>query len=47
MAQTINANLRMTWDASIVAVHSAREAIANRQGARADLVRPRRVERHA
>jgi hypothetical protein len=27
MAQTINENLRMTWDASIVAVHSAREAI--------------------
>jgi hypothetical protein len=28
MAQTINENLRMTWDALIVAVHSAREAIA-------------------
>ena len=28
MAQTNNANLRMTWDATIVAVHSAREAIA-------------------
>ena len=27
MAQTTNENLRMTWDATIVAVHSAREAI--------------------
>jgi hypothetical protein len=28
MAQTINENLRMTWDARIVPVHSTREAIA-------------------
>jgi len=28
MAQKIHENLRMTWDAAIVAVHSAREAIA-------------------
>jgi hypothetical protein len=28
MAQTINENLRMTWDATIVVVHSTREAIA-------------------
>jgi hypothetical protein len=28
MAQTINENLRMTWDATIVVVHSLREAFA-------------------
>jgi hypothetical protein len=28
MAQTINENLRMTWDASVAVVRSTREAIA-------------------
>ena len=34
MAQTINENLRMTWDATVVVVHSTREAIviARRRG---------------